>query len=143
MVNKEDTYNIIKLVEKKVEGKMKKTRCPKNTTVLLLCYVVVILSAQVSMALSLRLSKILQKNDEQKVEKEDEQAQDWLVYYFIIIFYQWSYKLDTSVNLYCISSDLFVSPDICLRTYTRIYTSVNKIIFLCRDSLIIPLSRAK
>ena len=104
---------------------MKKTRCPKNTTVLLLCYVVVILSAQVSMALSLRLSKILQKNDEEKVEKQDEQAQDWLVYYFIIFFL--SVVLQTG---YICKFVLYFFWFICLSRY--LFTHIYKNIYECK-----------
>lgn len=53
-------------------------RCP-NTTILTVCFVLLTLSAQMTLALSLRLSKILQQNDQTREAQElKEPQQNWL-----------------------------------------------------------------
>ena len=51
------------------EGRKRKMKFPKTGSVLFLCYVMLMLSEHVSMALSLRLSKILQPTDPLREEE--------------------------------------------------------------------------
>ena len=67
---------------------MKKMRCP-NTTILTVCFVLLTLSAQMTLALSLRLSKILQQNDQTREAQElKEPQQNWFVFFFPFSFFK-------------------------------------------------------